>query len=129
MKSLQKVQQSVSCYADGYCCRYGDPGSILGLVEHCPDIMTVAPAVAMSGAVKIAIAAIGGPVTIVIAVITALVLNRSTWIILPRNSRNRSNAVFDAVGNKLNAAINTIIGVFQSWIAYYKNAVSDIRAA
>ena len=100
------------------------------LIQSIGAIMTVAPAVATAlGAVKIAIAAIGGPVTIVIAVITALVLKLIHAYNTSEEFRNKVNAVFDAVGNKVNAAINTIIGVFQSGIAYYKNAVSDIKAA
>lgn len=100
------------------------------LITAVGTIMTVAPAVATAlGAVKIAIAAIGGPATIVIAVITALVLKLIHAYNTSEEFRNKVNAVFDAVGNKVNAAINTIIGVFQSGIAYYKNAVSDIRAA
>lgn len=100
------------------------------LITAVGTIMTVAPAVAAAlGAVKIAIAAIGGPVTIVIAVITALVLKLIHAYNTSEEFRNKVNAVFDAVGNKVNAAINTIIGVFQSGIAYYKNAVSDIKAA
>lgn len=100
------------------------------LIQSIGAIMTIAPAVATAlGAVKIAIAAIGGPVTIVIAVITALVLKLIHAYNTSEEFRNKVNAVFDAVGNKVNAAINTIIGVFQSGIAYYKNAVSDIRAA
>lgn len=100
------------------------------LITAVGTIMTVAPAVATAlGTVKIAIAAIGGPVTIVIAVITALVLKLIHAYNTSEEFRNKVNAVFDAVGNKVNAAINTIIGVFHSGIAYYKNAVSDIRAA
>ena len=100
------------------------------LIQSIGAIMTIAPAVATAlGTVKIAIAAIGGPVTIVIAVITALVLKLIHAYNTSEEFRNKVNAVFDAVGNKVNAAINTIIGVFQSGIAYYKNAVSDIRAA
>lgn len=100
------------------------------LITAVGTIMTVAPAVATAlGAVKIAIAAIGGPVTIVIAVITALMLGLIHAYNTSEEFRNKVNAVFDAVGNKVNAAINTIIGVFRSGIAYYKNAVSDIRAA
>lgn len=100
------------------------------LIQSIGAIMTVAPAVATAlGTVKIAIAAIGGPVTIVIAVITALVLKLIHAYNTSEEFRNKVNAVFDAVGNKVNAAINTIIGVFQSGITYYKNAVSDIRAA
>lgn len=100
------------------------------LIQSIGAIMTIAPAVATAlGAVKIAIAAIGGPVTIVIAVITVLVLQLIHAYNTSEEFRNKVNAVFDAVGNKVNAAINTIIGVFQSGIAYYKNAVSDIRAA
>lgn len=100
------------------------------LIQSIGAIMTVAPAVATAlGAVKIAIAAIGGPVTIVIAVITALVLKLIHAYNTSEEFRNKVNAVFDAVGNKVNAVINTIIGVFQSGIAYYKNAVSDIKAA
>lgn len=100
------------------------------LIQSIGAIMTIAPAVATAlGTVKIAIAAIGGPVTIVIAVITALVLKLIHAYNTSEEFRNKVNAVFDAVGNKVNAAINRIIGVFQSGIAYYKNAVSDIRAA
>jgi len=100
------------------------------LIQSIGAIMTIAPAVATAfGTVKIAIAAIGGPVTIVIAVITALVLKLIHAYNTSEEFRNKVNAVFDAVGNKVNAAINTIIGVFQSGIDYYKNAVSDIKAA
>lgn len=100
------------------------------LIQSIGAIMTIAPAVATAlGTVKIAIAAIGGPVTIVIAVITELVLKLIHAYNTSEEFRNKVNAVFDAVGNKVNAAINRIIGVFQSGIAYYKNAVSDIKAA
>ena len=98
------------------------------LIQSIGAIMTVAPAVATAfGTVKIAIAAIGGPVTIVIAFITALVLKLIHAYNTSEEFRNKVNAVFDAVGNKVNAAINTIIGVFQSGIAYYKNAVISGR--
>lgn len=128
---LSPATQTVIVAVMGILAALGPVIIIIGqLITAVGTIMTVAPAVATAlGAVKIAIAAIGGPVTIVIAVITALVLKLIHAYNTSEEFRNKVNAVFDAVGNKVNAAINTIIGVFQSGIAYYKNAVSDIRAA
>lgn len=128
---LSPATQTVIVAVMGILAALGPVIIIIGqLITAVGTIMTVAPAVATAlGAVKIAIAAIGGPVTIVIAVITALVLELIHAYNTSEEFRNKVNAVFDAVGNKVNAAINTIIGVFQSGIAYYKNAVSDIKAA
>lgn len=128
---LSPATQTVIVAVMGILAALGPVIIIIGqLITAVGTIMTVAPAVATAlGAVKIAIAAIGGPVTIVIAVITALVLGLIHAYNTSEEFRNKVNAVFDAVGNKVNAAINTIIGVFQSGIAYYKNAVSDIKAA
>nr|DAU66515.1 MAG TPA: minor tail protein [Caudoviricetes sp.] len=128
---LSPATQTVIVAVMGILAALGPVIIIIGqLITAVGTIMTVAPAVATAlGAVKIAIAAIGGPVTIVIAVITALVLKLIHAYNTSEEFRNKVNAVFDAVGNKVNAAINTIIGVFQSGIAYYKNAVSDIKAA
>lgn len=128
---LSPATQTVIVAVMGILAALGPVIIIIGqLITAVGTIMTVAPAVATAlGAVKIAIAAIGGPVTIVIAVITALMLGLIHAYNTSEEFRNKVNAVFDAVGNKVNAAINTIIGVFQSGIAYYKNAVSDIKAA
>ena len=128
---LSPATQTVIVAVMGILAALGPVIIIIGqLITAVGTIMTVAPAVATAlGAVKIAIAAIGGPVTIVIAVITVLVLKLIHAYNTSEEFRNKVNAVFDAVGNKVNAAINTIIGVFQSGIAYYKNAVSDIKAA
>lgn len=129
--NLSPATQTVIVAVMAILAAFGPVIIIIGtLIQSIGAIMTVAPAVATAlGTVKIAIAAIGGPVTIVIAVITALVLKLIHAYNTSEEFRNKVNAVFDAVGNKVNAAINTIIGVFQSGIAYYKNAVSDIRAA
>lgn len=81
------------------------------------------------GALKLAFAAIGGPVTIVIAVITALVLKFIHAYNTSETFRNKVNAVFDAVGNKVSAVINTIIGLFRGMIAYYANAINEIKTA
>ena len=128
---LSPATQTVIVAVMGILAALGPVIIIIGqLITAVGTIMTVAPAVATAlGTVKIAIAAIGGPVTIVIAVITALVLKLIHAYNTSEEFRNKVNAVFDAVGNKVNAAINRIIGVFQSGIAYYKNAVSDIKAA
>ena len=129
--NLSPATQTVIVAVMAILAAFGPVIIIIGtLIQSIGAIMTVAPAVATAlGTVKIAIAAIGGPVTIVIAVITALVLKLIHAYNTSEEFRNKVNAVFDAVGNKVNAAINTIIGVFQSGIAYYKNAVSDIKAA
>ena len=81
------------------------------------------------GALKLAFAAIGGPVTIAIAVITALVLKFIHAYNTSETFRNKVNAVFDAVGNKVSAVINTIIGLFRGMIAYYANAINEIKTA
>ena len=100
------------------------------LIAVVGTIMTVAPAVAAAlGAVKIAIAAIGGPVTIVIAVITALMLKFIHAYNTSEEFRNKVNAVFDAVKNKVNAVIQAILGVFRNMVAYYANAIHEIKTA
>ena len=81
------------------------------------------------GALKVAFAAIGGPVTIVIAVITALVLKFIHAYNTSETFRNKVNAVFDAVGSKVSAVINTIIGLFRGMISYYANAINEIKTA
>ena len=67
--------------------------------------------------------------TIVIAVITALVLKFIHAYNTSETFRNKVNAVFDAVGNKVSAVINTIIGLFRGMISYYANAINEIKTA
>ena len=101
------------------------------LIQSIGAIMTIAPAVATAlGAVKIAIAAIGGPVTIVIAVITALVLKFIHAYNTSEEFRNKVGLAFynvkKAVTESLAAAkVKEFVSVGKNVIVGLWNGIND----
>lgn len=94
------------------------------LIQSIGAIMTIAPAVATAlGTVKIAIAAIGGPVTIVIAVITALVLGFIHAYNTSEEFRNKVNAAFASVKNAVTGALSAAAAKVKEFMNVGKNVI------
>jgi len=94
------------------------------LITAVGTIMTVAPAVATAlGAVKIAIAAIGGPVTIVIAVITALVLKFIHAYNTSEEFRNKVGLAFYNVKKAVTESLAAAMAKVKEFVSVGKNVI------
>ena len=94
------------------------------LITAVGTIMTVAPAVATAlGTVKIAFAAIGGPVTIIIALITALVLKFIHAYNTSEEFRNKVNAAFAGVKNAVTGALSAAAAKVKEFVNVGKNVI------
>lgn len=94
------------------------------LIQSIGAIMTVAPAVATAlGMVKIAIAAIGGPVTIVIAVITALVLIFIHAYNTSEEFRNKVGLAFYNVKKAVTESLAAAIAKVKEFVSVGKNVI------
>ena len=86
--------------------------------------MTIAPAVATAlGTVKIAIAAIGGPVTIVIAVITALVLKFIHAYNTSEEFRNKVGLAFYNVKKAVTESLAAAMAKVKEFVSVGKNVI------
>lgn len=87
-------------------------------------IMAIAPTLtAVLGAVKIAFAAIGGPVTIIIALITALVLKFIHAYNTSEEFRNKVNAAFASVKNAVTGALSAAAAKVKEFVSVGKNVI------
>lgn len=87
-------------------------------------IMAIAPTLtAVLGAVKIAFAAIGGPVTIIIALITALVLGFIHAYNTSEEFRNKVNAAFASVKNAVTGALSAAAAKVKEFVSVGKNVI------
>ena len=87
-------------------------------------IMAIAPTLtAVLGAVKIAFAAIGGPVTIIIALITALVLKFIHAYNTSEEFRNKVNAAFAGVKNAVTGALSAAAAKVKEFVSVGKNVI------
>lgn len=87
-------------------------------------IMTIAPTLtAVLGAVKIAFVAIGGPVTIIIALITALVLKFIHAYNTSEEFRNKVNAAFAGVKNAVTGALSAAAAKVKEFVSVGKNVI------
>jgi len=94
------------------------------LIQSIGAIMTIAPAVATAlGAVKIAIAAIGGPVTIVIAVITALVLKFIHAYNTSEEFRNKVGLAFYNVKKAVTESLAAAMAKVKEFVSVGKNVI------
>lgn len=94
------------------------------LIQSIGAIMTIAPAVATAlGAVKIAIAAIGGPVTIVIAVITALVLGFIHAYNTSEEFRNKVGLAFYNVKKAVTESLAAAMAKVKEFVSVGKNVI------
>lgn len=94
------------------------------LIQSIGAIMTVAPAVATAlGTVKIAIAAIGGPVTIVIAVITALVLKFIHAYNTSEEFRNKVGLAFYNVKKAVTESLAAAMAKVKEFVSVGKNVI------
>lgn len=90
-------------------------------------IMTIAPTLtAVLGAVKIAFAAIGGPVTIIIALITALVLKFIHAYNTSEEFRNKVNAAFAGVKNAVTGALSAAAAKVKEFVSVGKNVLMGL---
>ena len=97
------------------------------LIQSIGAIMTVAPAVATAlGTVKIAFAAIGGPVTIIIALITALVLKFIHAYNTSEEFRNKVNAAFAGVKNAVTGALSAAMAKVKEFVIVGKNVLMGL---
>lgn len=94
------------------------------LIQSIGAIMTVAPAVATAlGTVKIAFAAIGGPVTLIIGLITALVLGFIHAYNTSEEFRNKVNAAFASVKNAVTGALSAAAAKVKEFMNVGKNVI------
>lgn len=94
------------------------------LIQSIGAIMTIAPAVATAlGTVKIAIAAIGGPVTIVIAVITALVLKFIHAYNTSEEFRNKVGLAFYNVKKEVTESLAAAMAKVKEFVSVGKNVI------
>lgn len=94
------------------------------LIQSIGAIMTIAPAVATAlGTVKIAIAAIGGPVTIVIAVITALVLKFIHAYNTSEEFRNKVGLAFYNVKKAVTESLAAAMAKVKEFVSVGKNVI------
>ena len=94
------------------------------LIQSIGAIMTIAPAVATAlGTVKIAFAAIGGPVTIIIALITALVLKFIHAYNTSEEFRNKVNAAFAGVKNAVTESLAAAMAKVKEFVSVGKNVI------
>lgn len=97
------------------------------LIQSIGAIMTIAPAVATAlGTVKIAFAAIGGPVTIIIALITALVLKFIHAYNTSEEFRNKVNAAFAGVKNAVTEALSAAMAKVKEFVIVGKNVLMGL---
>lgn len=94
------------------------------LIQSIGAIMTIAPAVATAlGTVKIAFTAIGGPVTIIIALITELVLKFIHAYNTSEEFRNKVNAVFAGVKNAVTESLAAAMAKVKEFVSVGKNVI------
>lgn len=94
------------------------------LIQSIGAIMTIAPAVATAlGTVKIAIAAIGGPVTIVIAVITELVLKFIHAYNTSEEFRNKVGLAFYNVKKAVTESLAAAMAKVKEFVSVGKNVI------
>lgn len=87
-------------------------------------IMTIAPTLtAVLGAVKIAFAAIGGPVTLIIGLITALALGFIHAYNTSEEFRNKVNAAFASVKNAVTGALSAAAAKVKEFMNVGKNVI------
>lgn len=97
------------------------------LITAVGTILTFAPTlVSALGAVKVAFAAIGGPVTIVIAAITALVVKLVHAYNTSEEFRNRVNNAFASVRDAVTGALSAAIGKAKEFVNVGKNVMEGI---
>lgn len=101
---------------------------VLGsLITHFGTILTVAPKLVSGlGLVKTAVAAIGGPVTIVMAVITALVLKFIHAYNTSEEFRNKVNAAFQSVRETVSAVVAAVSAKVKEFIGIGKNVAQGL---
>lgn len=90
-------------------------------------IMTIAPTLtAVLGAVKIAFAAIGGPVTLIIGLITALMLKFIHAYNTSEEFRNKVNAAFAGVKNAVTGALSAAAAKVKEFVSIGKNVLMGL---
>lgn len=101
---------------------------VLGsLLTGLGSLLAMAPQLAAAlGVVKAAFAAIGGPVTVVIAVITALMLKFIDAYNTSEEFRNKVNAAFESVKNTVSAVVTAIKTSISEFITIGKNIAEGL---
>lgn len=101
---------------------------VLGsLITHFGTILTVAPKLVSGlGLVKTAVAAIGGPVTIVMAVITALILKLVHTYNTSEEFRDKVNAAFQSVRETVAAVVTAVSTKIKEFINIGKNVAQGL---
>lgn len=97
------------------------------LITAVGTILTFAPTlVSALGAVKVAFAAIGGPVTIIIAAITALVLKFVHAYNTSEEFRDKVNGAFANVRDAVTGALSAAISKVKEFVNVGKNVIEGI---
>lgn len=129
--SLSPSMQTFILAIVGIAAALGPVIVVLGsLLTGLGSLLAMAPQLVTAlGVVKAAFAAIGGPVTIVIAIITALVLKFVHAYNTSEEFRNKVNAAWESVKSCVSNAAGKILGMLENMVSYYKNAANNIKTA
>lgn len=126
--SLPEGMQNFILILAGVAAAIGPVLVVMGtLISSIGSIITFAPQlVAGLTAVKAAIAAIGGPVTIVIAIITALMLKFIDAYNTSDEFRNKVNAAFNSVKETVSAVVAAVAQKITEFVTIGKNIAEGI---
>lgn len=97
--------------------------TIANLITAFRTIATVLPLV------KVAFSAIGGPITLIMGLISGLIVYIIHLYNTNEEFRNKVTAVWNAVGNFVSSSISKMSAVLSNLVSYYKNAAANIKTA
>lgn len=97
--------------------------TIANLITAFRTIATVLPLV------KVAFSAIGGPITLIMGLISGLIVYIINLYNTNEEFRNKVTAVWNTVGNFVSSSISKMSAVLSNLVSYYKNAAANIKTA
>ena len=126
--SLSPSMQTFILAIVGIAAALGPVIVVLGsLLTGLASLLAIAPQLATAlGVVKAAFAAIGGPVTVVIAVITALMLKFIHAYNTSEEFRNKVNAAFNSVKDTVSAVVTAVSEKVKEFISIGRNMVEGL---
>lgn len=126
--SLSPSMQTFILAIVGIAAALGPVIVVLGsLLTGLGSLLAMAPQLATAlGVVKAAFAAIGGPVTVVIAVITALMLKFIHAYNTSEEFRNKVNAAFESVKETVSAVVTAVSAKVKEFISIGRNMVEGL---
>ena len=126
--SLSPAMQNFILIIAGIAAAIGPVIVLLGsIITHFGTLITFAPKLVSGlGLVKTAISAIGGPVTIVIAIISALLLKFIHAYNTSEEFRNKVNAAFNSVKDTVSAVVTAVSAKVKEFISIGRNMVEGL---